>query len=130
MARKLVDNIKTTVIYNDHKVIIEVRKATLKDFKTMQGEFLSLIVALQRGTDFNVIDGMDKIVGALSTVTTTDDNEEIPTDEVPLDLLGKVVECVVEANFTPAALASWRSVAEKIKKAAGQDETPTTPVAP
>ncbi len=112
------------VEYEDKKVVIQVRSATLKDFKSIQSEFLRLIQCLQNKQDFNLIEGIDKIVAALSIVKIGE--EVVPTEDLPFDLLAQVVEAIVDANFTVSKLSVWQTIAGKIEKTTQAVQSPKT----
>lgn len=113
----LAENVITNVDYQNKVVEVSVKQATLKDFKAMQGVFLSLLLALQTGKgDFKVVDSIDTIVSALAVIRVN--KEALLVEDLPIDLLGRVVELVVEANFTQSKLSSWVSVADKLQMVA------------
>lgn len=116
----LIESTETVVDFNKHKVKIVARSATLKDFKTIQGEFLKLMICMKSGEDFKMVDGIDKVVSALTDIYVGE--QKIYVDAVPIELLAYVVEATIDQNFTPSKLSQWHKVFEKIQKAMGTDQ--------
>jgi len=129
MFNDLLETVKIEETIGDHKIAVTARAATWADMTALEETFLSLVYSAISKAPGNMFGDMDKVIKRLCTVEV--DGKKLDSiDELPVTVVLKISEAVIEANFTASNVSAWQSffnmITEKIATMGSEAESAPT----